>query len=232
MSAAARVADGGHARPEVDVRWVGGVSIVKGGALVAASLIYRNRSAYNIVMRALYGRHYAARFRAIADLIPDGAAVVDLCCGTATLFTHYLREKGVDYLGLDINDRFITELKEFGGRGQVQDLHADTALPEADVLVMQASLYHFFPEPRHVLDRMLAAARNEVIIAEPVRNMTSSDNRVLATLGRRFTDAGDGAQERRFTETTLDELFDHYAQRVKRRSLIAGGREKLYVLRA
>lgn len=199
---------------------------------MAASLIYRNRSAYNLVMRVLYGRHYAARFQAIADLIPDGAAVVDLCCGTATLFTDYLREKGVDYLGLDINDGFIAQLKDLGGRGQVQDLHADTALPEADILVMQASLYHFLPEPRHVIDRMLASARNQVIVAEPVRNMTNSDNRVLATLGRRFTDAGDGAQEHRFTETTLDELFDHYAPRVESRSLIAGGREKLYVLRA
>ena len=33
------------------------------------------------VMLALYGRHYGARYRAVADLIPDGSSVLDLCCG-------------------------------------------------------------------------------------------------------------------------------------------------------
>jgi hypothetical protein len=184
------------------------------------------------LMRALYGRHYAARFRAIADLVPEGAAVVDLCCGPATLYTRYLREKSVDYLGLDINDGFIARLNDAGGRGEVRNLHADTPLPEADFVIIQASLYHFLPEPRPMIDRMLAAARGQVIITEPIRNMATSDNWVLATLGRRFTNAGDGTQAHRFTEATLDELFRDYAPRVVRQSLIAGGREKLYVLSA
>jgi SAM-dependent methyltransferase len=196
------------------------------------SLIYRNRTTYDILMRALYGRHYAARFRAIAKLVPDGADVVDLCCGPATLYTRYLRDKSVDYLGLDLNDGFIARLNDAGGRGEVRDLHADTRLPEADVVIMQASLYHFLPEPRPVIDRMLAAALSQVIITEPIRNMATSDNWVLATLGRRLTNAGDGAQAHRFTEATLDELFRDYAPRVVRQSLVAGGREKLYVLSA
>jgi hypothetical protein len=199
---------------------------------VQSSLIYRNRTAYGIVMRALYGRHYAARFRAIADLVPEGAALVDLCCGPATLYTRYLREKSVDYLGLDLNEGFIARLNDAGGRGEVRNLHADTPLPEADFVIIQASLYHFLPEPRPMIDRMLAAARGQVIITEPIRNMATSDNWVLATLGRRFTNAGDGTQAHRFTEATLDELFRDYAPRVVRQSLIAGGREKLYVLSA
>jgi hypothetical protein len=199
---------------------------------VQSSLIYRNRTAYGIVMRALYGRHYAARFRAIADLVPEGAALVDLCCGPATLYTRYLREKSVDYLGLDLNEGFIARLNDAGGRGEVRNLHADTPLPEADFVIIQASLYHFLPEPRPMIDRMLAAARGQVIITEPIRNMATSDNWVLATLGRRFTNAGDGTQAHRFTEATLDELFRDYAPRVVRQFLIAGGREKLYVLSA
>jgi SAM-dependent methyltransferase len=158
--------------------------------------------------------------------------VVDLCCGPATLYTGYLREKSVDYLGLDLNDGYIARLNEAGGRGEVRNLHADTPLPEADFVIMQASLYHFLPEPRPVIERMLAAARSQVIVAEPVRNLATSDNRVLATLGRHFTNAGDGAQAYRLTEATLDELFRDYAPRVVRQSLIAGGREKPYVLSA
>jgi SAM-dependent methyltransferase len=199
---------------------------------VSTSLIYRNRITYELLLRALYGRHYAARYRAIAELIPDGAAVVDLCCGPATLYTRFLRENSVDYFGLDVNDGFIARLNEAGGRGEVRDLHADTPLPEADFVIMQASLYHFLPEPRPVIDRMLSAAHSRVIIAEPIRNMATSHNRVLAMLGQRWTNVGDGAQANRFTEALLDELFRDYAPRVEQQSLIAGGREKLYVLSA
>lgn len=196
------------------------------------SLVYRSSTTYDLLMRGLYGRHYAARFTAIADLIPDGATVLDLCCGPATLYRQYLRVKSVDYFGIDLNSGFIARLIAAGGRGEVRNLHADTPLPEADFVIMQASLYHFLPEPRPVIDRMLAAARSQVIVAEPVRNMATSDNWILATLGRRFTNAGDGAQAHRFTEATLDELFRDYTARVVRHSLIAGAREKLYVLSA
>lgn len=197
-----------------------------------SSLIYRNATVYELLMRALYGRHYAARYRAVAQLVPAGASVVDLCCGPATLYTRYLRQKSVEYTGLDRNDGFVAALTAAGGQGQVWNLNSAAPLPAADYVLMQASLYHFLPDPAPVLERMLAAAREQVIIAEPVRNLASSDNRVLALLGQRFTDAGDGAQAHRFTEATLDEFFGRYPDRIAQRSLIAGGREKLYVLNA
>ncbi|MEU4345475.1 class I SAM-dependent methyltransferase [Nocardia sp. NPDC023852] len=196
------------------------------------SLIYRNGTVYEVLMRALYGRHYTARYRAIAELIPEGASAIDLCCGPATLYTRYLRRKSVVYTGLDLNERFVARVVEAGGRGEVWNLRSDDALPPADYVIMQASLYHFLPEPRPVIDRMLAAATKQVIIAEPVRNLATSNNPVLATIGKRFTDAGDGEQAHRFTEQTLDEFFAEYGPRVVRQSLIAGGREKLYVLTA
>ncbi|WP_156370525.1 methionine biosynthesis protein MetW [Nocardia arizonensis] len=197
-----------------------------------ASVIYSNRTTYELLMRGLYGRHYRARYRAIADLIPDGASVVDVCCGPATLYTGHLRGRGVDYTGLDLNAGFIARLTAAGGTGLVWNMHSDDPLPAADYVIMQASLYHFLPEPAPVLDRMLAAARKQVILAEPVRNLASSDNPVLAAVARRFTDAGDGAQDHRFTETSLDAFLDGYRDRVVARELIAGGREKLYVLSA
>lgn len=196
------------------------------------SLIYRNGTVYEVLMRGLYGRHYTARYRAIAELVPAGASVVDLCCGPATLYTRYLRHKSVDYTGLDLNERFVARVTEAGGQGKVWNLRSDQPLPAADYVIMQASLYHFLPEPGPVIDRMLAAATEQVIVAEPVRNLATSDNPVLATIGKRFTDAGDGEQAHRFTEPTLDEFFAGYGAQVLRQSLIAGGREKLYVLSA
>jgi hypothetical protein len=96
--------------------------------------------------------------------------------------------------------------------------------------LMQASLYHFLPDAAPLLDRMLAAARDRVIISEPIRNISSSTNPLLRVLGRRGTDPGAGGHDHRFTEETLDKLLSRYAPRVRRSFLIPGGREKVYVL--
>ncbi|WP_067539393.1 class I SAM-dependent methyltransferase [Nocardia crassostreae] len=199
---------------------------------MSTSFIYRHETIYNLLMRGLYRRNYDDRFRAVAALIPDGAEVLDLCCGPATLYTRHLRRKAVSYTGLDLNERFVARLAAVGAHGRVWNMRSETPLPTADYVVMQASLYHFLPDPEPVLDRMLAAARVRVILAEPVRNLTGSRNPFLAYLGSRITDAGEGAQPRRFTEDTLDALFTRYRDRVGGADLIAGGREKLYVLEA
>ena len=53
---------------------------------VSTSLIYRSATGYELLMRALYGRHYADRMRAVADEVPAGSSVLELCCGPATLY--------------------------------------------------------------------------------------------------------------------------------------------------
>ncbi len=197
-----------------------------------ASLIYRNRVVYGLVMRALYGRHYGDRYRAIDALIPHSASVLDVCCGPAVLFTEHLRSRGIDYTGLDLNQGFVARVAAAGGRGVVWDVHGDDPFPAADIVVMQASLYHFLPDPAPVVDRMLASARTRVIITEPVRNLASSDNRVISALAKRLTNPGDGDPTNRFTEPSLDAFMARYEGRVEQRRLIAGGREKVYVLTA
>jgi SAM-dependent methyltransferase len=197
---------------------------------VETSLIYKNASLYELVMRLLYGRHYSSRYRAVADLIADHSSVLDLCCGPARLYHRYLKAKGVSYTGVDVNRRFIEKLRESGARGEVRDLREDRPLPKADYVVMQASLYHFLPDAKPVVDRMIEAALKQVIIAEPVRNLASSDSRVLRFFGRAFTNPGSGEQPHRFTEESLDRFLERYKMRVATSFLIAGGREKIYVL--
>src|SRR5215813_1703031 len=130
-------------------------------------------------MRVLYGRHYHARYSTIAEIIREESSVLDVCCGPGTLFTRYLKEKRVQYTGLDINSGFISNLHKSGARAEVRDLRDDMILPPADYVVMQASLYHFLPDPAPVVDQMLGAARLQLIIAEPVRNLAASQNRLL-----------------------------------------------------
>lgn len=197
------------------------------------SPIYRTALGYELVMRVLYGRNYAKRMQVVAEEVPEGASVVELCCGPGTLYRRYLRARNSAYIGLDVNDGFVQGLLADGVDARRVDLGNDAEpLPGADVALIQASLYHFLPHPEPIVERMLAAARDRVIVSEPIRNLSSSGNPLLGRLGRRASEPGAGGGDQRFTEETLDRLMDRYSDRVLRTFLIPGGREKVYVLRA
>lgn len=183
-------------------------------------------------MRVLYRRGYDDRFRALADLIPNGCSVLDVCCGPGTLFRRYLRQKGVRYTGLDINPRFVERVLASGADGLVWNVEETRPLPRAEYIIMQASLYHFLPRPLLLVERLMTAAEKQVLLAEPIRNMASSGMPVLALLARKLSNPGTGEQPHRFDEARLDELMEPFRNRgqLLHAALIAGGREKLYVL--
>jgi hypothetical protein len=86
------------------------------------------------------------------------------------------------------------------------------------------------PDASGVIDRMLRAARKQVIIAEPIRNLADSNIPLLSAFARRQTDPGIGHQAARFTEITLDRLMSRYTSRLNQSFPIPGGREKVFVL--
>jgi len=197
----------------------------------STSVIYRSARGYEVLMRVLYGRHYDARMRVVADRVPPGASVLELCCGPGTLYFRYLRDRSAGYVGLDLNAHFVARLRRRGVDARQFDLAvACEPLPVADAVIMQASLYHFLPDAGRIVDRMLAAARERVIISEPIRNLASSTVPGVARIGRRAADPGAGGHTERFTERTLDQLMDRHRARVVSAFTIPGGREKVYVL--
>jgi SAM-dependent methyltransferase len=198
---------------------------------VSESIIYRSTRGYELLMRALYGRHYDDRMRIVAEQVPEGASVLELCCGPGTMYDRYLRDRASSYIGLDVNAGFVDRLRRQGVDARLVDLAtSQEPLPSADVAIIQASLYHFLPDAERIVDRMLAAAHQRVIVSEPIRNLASSETPVIGLLGRRAADPGVGGHEQRFNETTLDELIERYGPRVRAAFLIPGGREKVYVL--
>jgi SAM-dependent methyltransferase len=192
-------------------------------------LVYRSAVVYESVMRLLYGRHYGARQRAVAALIPDGASLLELCCGPGTLYRRRLAAKQVRYLGLDINADFVRRVKRSGGKAQRWDVRAPDPLPAAEFVLMQASLYHFMDGARPLIGRMIAAAGRKVILAEPVHNVARRPG-LAGALAARLTDPGTGPQPHRYDEASLDAAFEPFAALVEERRLLSGGREKLYVL--
>jgi SAM-dependent methyltransferase len=195
------------------------------------SLIYRNPAVYELVMRALYGRHHGGRLRAVAGQVPAGATVLELCCGPGSLYLRYLRAHVGGYVGLDANPRFVAGLQARGVDARLIDVtDSDQLLPRADVAIMQASLYHFLPDADRILQRMLGAANWCVVISEPIRNLSSSPRPLIGMIGRRAADPGVGGYASRFTEMTLDQLMAAYDIRTS--FLAPGGRDKVYVLGA
>ncbi len=200
---------------------------------MSTSLVYRSAAGYELLMRVLYGRHYAARMRAVADQVPDGASVLELCCGPGTLYMRHLRPRISDYVGVDVNQRFVARLRRRGVDARRVDIAAaEVALPRADVVILQASLYHFLPRADRIVDRMLGAAGKRVIVSEPVRNLASSNMVMLSRLGARATDPGVGEHAQRFTEESLAALMARYRERILKAFPIPGGREMVYVLAA
>jgi SAM-dependent methyltransferase len=199
----------------------------------STSVVYRSARGYELLMRVLYGRHYEARMRVVAEQVPRGASVVELCCGPGTLYLRHLSDRAAGYVGLDVNPDFVARLRRSGIDARCLDLTSDAGpLPVADVVIMQASLYHFLPDAGGILDRMLAAARKRVIVSEPIRNLASSAVPGVALLGRRAADPGVGGHAGRFTEATLDHLMERHRGQVVSAFKIPGGREKVYVLRS
>lgn len=178
-------------------------------------LIYRNGSAYELAMRVIYGRHYSERMRLVAAEVPSGSSVLELCCGPGTLYRRYLRSRTSAYVGLDINEEFVRELRAEGVDARQVDLKTlSDPLPRADVVLMQDSLYNFLPAAEEIVDRMLAAALHRTIICETIHRRFESDHGL------------------RFTEQTLDAVMSRCSHQVVRSFLIAGGRDKVYVLRS
>ncbi|MBW2315452.1 MAG: hypothetical protein JRH10_14815 [Deltaproteobacteria bacterium] len=196
--------------------------------MTRASAIYRNPYLYQALMRALYGPYYEARYRAVAVEIPEETEVVELCAGDCRLYLKHLRSKRVRYVALDNARPLVDWARRHGVDAREFDVARDP-IPQADVVLMQASLYQFLPDVEPVIERMLDAARQRVVIAEPVRNLTQTLPAGIVRWARKLTQpAGDSRYRgERFDAETLQSLFERFD--CKRSFAIPGGRERVGV---
>ncbi len=192
------------------------------------SIIYKNTFLYSLVMRILYTRNFNARYQVIVDLIPAGCSVVDVCAGDCYLYRKFLRQKHIQYTALDISPHFIRSAQKLGINARLFNARTGE-LPRGDVLIMQGSLYQFLPNADAILGRMISAARVKVIIAEPVQNLSSSKNALVARLAKNLTRPNDSApNHERFCQESLQNLFCKFTS-FEQSFLIPGGREMVGV---
>lgn len=193
------------------------------------SPVYWHPLIYQFTMRLLYGNFFEARYRAIADLIPDGSSVVEACAGDGYLYRHYLKAKRIDYTGLDINPAFLSSARSRHIPFIYCDL-AEDAVPPADYIVIHASLYQFIPQEHEILRKLLRSANQALIVAEPVRNLADSSNRLISYLAKHSADPGERHTARRFNRDTLLACFKAYPEFQELKE-IDGGRELIGVFR-
>lgn len=112
----------------------------------------------NSQWRPLAGNPYQPLWEATAALVPVGASIVELGCGTGRL-APLLRARGRTYLGIDFAPRLIAEARRYDPASAfvVADLRTDP-IPEAEVYVANEVLEHLDDDlgllrrlPRHSL---------------------------------------------------------------------------------
>jgi hypothetical protein len=174
-------------------------------AKTKVGLIYRNVWLYRLAMYVLYRSRYRERYEMVADEIPPGSNVVDICCGDAPI-APLLKEKGCEYVGLDINPRFVG-----WGRREGIDIRLWNAeemeIPEADVICAQSCLYQFIPNERRLVEMMVGKARKMVLIAEPVENLTTGGGKFMSKVAKYLTRVNGKVFDSRFTEESFRGLF-------------------------
>jgi glycosyltransferase involved in cell wall biosynthesis len=165
--------------------------IASGFSLQHCSPIYWTGIGYDLVMKALYRFQWEQTYREVAERIPDGASVVDVCAGTARIYRNFLEERGCEYLGLDYSGHLVMSARRHGVPIRRFDLLRDE-VPPADYVVMCSSFYHFRSREAEIIDKLLRAARKAVVISEPVENLSSRGPSVWSRLMRRLTNPGVG----------------------------------------
>jgi trans-aconitate methyltransferase len=168
-------------------------------------LVYWHPMTYRFIERMLYGRSYRRHYEALSREI-GGLNVLELCCGDCQI-VDYL--KGNRYNGLDINPRFVNHARRRGLNVSLQDVSV-AKLPEAECILINNSLYQFYPHHGQLIRKALESAQKKLIISEPVVNLTSPKNRIISFITKRTTWVGDKSSVKRFNREEMEEIFREY----------------------
>jgi hypothetical protein len=195
--------------------------------MAITSPIYWSPTVYRLAMRALYGGKLEERYRVVDRLVPDGARVVELCCGCGYLYEHYLRHRQIEYLGLDLLPRMTRRLQRLGAHVEVADVGQSAALPQADFLLMLGSLYHFHPNEACILRKMAQSGTG--IVLEPMQNLSQSSNPMIRLLARSMSFISGTSSDYRLTPQRMEEVLDAAGVRVISSETVVDGQYRLTV---
>lgn len=154
-------------------------------------------------MQLLYLGRYKHRFAVVIDqlkAIPPGSQILELCFGDIYI-AEYCKSMALSWRGFDINGLFVRAARRKGFDAGIADLDNLASFPEADVIIMMGSLYHFHPDEGAMLEKMFRSAHT-VIISEPVSNLSTAGG-LIGYIAKRAANAGKGNEVYRFQTSTF-----------------------------
>lgn len=194
------------------------------------SPIYWHPRLYHAAMKWSYGHKFLRRYEALAGHVPGKSELLELCMGDAWLYRYYLAGKGIRYRCADINPVFVKAALEMGLNAQLLNMITD-AIPAADYILLQGSLYHFIPQEQQMIARLLGACRKALIISESTENMSNAANPLKAKLGEYLSKAQAGQSKQKFTPDTLMSAFQPFEAHIAVWEALPENRETIIVLK-
>ncbi|MGY1769926.1 methyltransferase domain-containing protein [Blastococcus sp. SYSU D00813] len=124
------------------------------------------------------------RWRVAAELIPDGATVLDVGCGSGEFLAYLKRERpGVEAVGADFSDASVDMVRKRGLEAFRLDLSHEDVPGTFDYITCFETLEHI-PDAETAVLKLTAAARRQVIVSVP--NVGYLDSRIRLALFGRF----------------------------------------------
>jgi len=166
-----------------------------------SSFLYKNITIYRAVMQLLYKGGYYRRFDAVKEIISKNkpASVVELCFGD-TVIAHYCRDQKMEWKGFDCNAEFVERAKKNRFDAYLVRIDENFRIPDADLILMMGSLYHFDIHAEKIVLTMLASGKM-VVISEPVKNLAQKKS--LKKWAAKLSNAGRRDESFRFNRKSL-----------------------------
>jgi SAM-dependent methyltransferase len=169
--------------------------------------IYWHHLTYRFAMWLFYGSRLSQRFDSVAQLIPSGSSVIDLCCGDGAFYFDHLSQKNVDYSGVDLSRSLTKRLLSKGISVKIgsllEFLEGNPPAEKKDFCTLLGALYHFGEKdsPR-VLERMTLQGKKCVLL-EPIQNLSTHSTPLLRAVGAISTHVPGTESHFRFTQESL-----------------------------
>lgn len=193
------------------------------------SITYWHPLIYSFLMRLSYKNHYRNRYEVLWNLLEPGSSLIDVCCGDGKLHD-FIKDKNIDYLGLDFNPTFVRVAAKKGINSRMFNIYTDE-LPQADTILLQASLYQFIPKHHFVLDKCLKAARKQLIVCEAVKNHACSKSKIIRAIAQKLNNPGDGPKQDRFDIHTFQQALQPFRKHIVREFLAPNQIEYVVLLK-
>ena len=171
-------------------------------------IVYGHPLTYRLIEKLIYGKSYRPHYEALACEI-GASDLLELCCGDCQILDFY---RGHRYQGVDINPAFVEHARRRGLEVTLSDV-STYAIPKTGCILIHNSLYQFYPRHEELIARALESATEKLIISEPVMNLSSSPNPLIAALAKKLTSMGGSVSTKRFNRAEAEGIFQRFGAR-------------------